>query len=121
MDPHTAFYTSFFFHRHTIIKVTLVTVIKEAGTFKTLISDHGQALTGKVMQAFCALFDIDKVRTSTHLPRSNSRAKRLHRSLGDHLRTFVTRTWSWSDCLPFIELARRSSPIAGLGLSSYEI
>jgi len=52
---------------------------------------------------------------------SNSSIERFHSSLSKSLKTSVTQNKDWIKMLPFVELAFPSSPVKGLGVSSYEI
>jgi RNA:NAD 2'-phosphotransferase (TPT1/KptA family) len=99
----------------------LVQVVKEIGCFTTLVSDQAQALTGKIMQGFCNLFGIKKIRTSPYFPRSNSRVERMHHTMGNALRATCEDNQNWEKQLPFIEMGLRASPIRGLGLSPFEL
>jgi RNA:NAD 2'-phosphotransferase (TPT1/KptA family) len=98
----------------------LIHVIKETGCFNTLISDQGQALIGKVVSSLSNLFGVTKIRTTPYRPESNSKIERMHRTLGNALRTTCVENRKWADKLPFIEMAFRATPIKGLGLSPFE-
>jgi len=99
----------------------LLKVVSEAGAFKHLISDNAASFTGKVMTQFCKLFDIKKIHVASYHSASNGKIERFHSSLENSLKASVTNDRDWVEMLPFIELAFRSSPIVGMGLSLYEL
>jgi len=84
-----------------------------------LISDNAASFTRKVLTKFCELFDIKKIHISSYHAASNARIVRFHGALSNSLKTSVTQ--DWVQMLLFIELAFRSSPVRGLGISPYEI
>jgi len=59
----------------------LLHVISQISAFQNLISDRAAAFLGVVMTSFLKLFDITKISTSSYSPRSNSKVKRLQKTL----------------------------------------
>jgi len=96
-------------------------VVSDAGVFKYLISNNAASFTGKVLTQCCELFDIKKIHISSYHAASNFRIERfefiyfqLTKDISDTRQRLVK-------ILPFIELAFRSSPVRGLGVSPFEI
>jgi len=96
-------------------------VIADCGAIKSLVSDQGSFLIGKIMMNFCELFDIKQVKIAAYHPATNSRAEIMHKSLESLLRTSCKSQSDWVRLLPYIVIAMRSSPIRGLGHSPHEI
>jgi len=99
----------------------LLKVVSEAGAFKHLISDNAASFTGKVKTQFCKLFDIKKIHIASYHSASNGKIERFYLSLANTLKASVTQDRDWVEMLTFIELAFRSSPIKGIGLSPYKL
>jgi len=99
----------------------LLRVIAYCGAFKTLVSDQGSPLIGKIITNFCELLDNKQVKTAAYHPASNSRVEIMHKSLGSLLRTSSKSQSDWVRLLAYIVIAMRSSPIRGLGLRPHEI
>jgi len=99
----------------------LLKVVGQIGEFKKLVTDRAAAFLGSVMTAFCKLFDITKISTTAYSPRWNSRVERLQGTLINCLRATCTEGRPWLSALAFVEMALRSAPVKGMGISAFEM
>jgi len=99
----------------------LLHVVSQIGAFHNLISDRAAAFLGVVMTSFLELFDIKKISTSSYNPKSNSKIERLQRTLIECLKATCVEGRPWASALIFVQMALRSAPVNGLGLSPFEL
>src|SRR6266568_1997662 len=99
----------------------LIQVVKEIGIPARIISDSGANVISKVVQSFCDLLGIKKIRTASFSPTSNSKLERYHSTMGGMLRTCCTDILQWDRVLPWLEFSFRGTSTKGVGLSPYEI
>jgi len=73
------------------------------------------------MTSFCELFNITKISTTSFSPRLNSRVERLQGTPINCLRATCVEGRNWGSALAFVEMALRSAPIKGIGVSAFEM
>jgi len=96
-------------------------VVSQIGAFQNLISHRAAAFLGVVMTSFLELFDITKITTSSYSPGSNSKVKRLQKTLIECLKATCVQGRPWATALIFVQMALRLAPIVGLGLSAFKL
>jgi len=85
------------------------------------VTDRAAAFLGVVMTSFGELFDITKIPSTSYLPCSNLKVERLQKILIDCLKGTCTERRPYGTGLTFDEMALRSGPIVGVGLSAFKI
>jgi len=99
----------------------LLHVVRQIGAFQNLIFDRAAAFLGVVMTSFLELFDITKISTSWYSPRSNSKVEHHQKTLIKCLKATCVEGRPCATALIFVQMALRSAPIVGLGLSPFEL
>ena len=73
-------------------------------------SDQGKEFVNEILSALCALFGIDKTRTTAYHPQGNAFAERIHQFFGKALSAYVRAEQDdWDLYLPAIQLAYNSA------------
>jgi exodeoxyribonuclease III len=92
------------------------------GPPRRLLSDCEQSFVSEVTQGLLRLMGVKKINTSTYRPWSNGSCERMHRYLGAALTIYCDgHTNDWSDYLPSILFAYRTSFCAATGYSPFEL
>jgi len=105
----------------TAAEALLHKVITIHGCPVKLVSDQGPHFISGVWNALSARLNIKISLTAPRHPQSNGVAERVHRILNAAIRASRKEDEPWSDLLPFIEWAHRTTPIDHLNLSPYEM
>ena len=88
---------------------------------RTILSDQGHNLTGKLMTQLCERLHIEKIQTSPYHPESNGCVERLHGTLVPMLKKAADSKFQWPLQLKFCLFAIRSTPNRSTGFSPYEV
>jgi transposase InsO family protein len=72
-----------------------------------MISDQGKKFCNKLVNRLCALWDVDKRRTSPYHPQTNSSAESYNRSMRKYITVLLDKnaTMDWEDLLPSMMLS----------------
>jgi hypothetical protein len=106
----------------TIAMVIFKEWICRYGVPHILHSDQGRNLDrNAIINALCALFDIDKTRTTPFRPQCNGATERIHRTLTTMLKCFLSSQDLWDELLPGCLLAYRCSINASTLYSPFEL
>ena len=106
----------------TVAKVIFNEWISRYGAPHVIHSDQGSNLDGnKIVIELCALFDIDKTRTTPFRPQCNGATERIHRTLTTMLKCFLSSKDDWDQLLPGCLLAYRCSINASTKYSPFEL
>jgi hypothetical protein len=76
-------------------------------TPSVMISDQGKEFCNELVNRLCALWDVDKRRTSPYHPQTNSSAKSYNRSIRKYIITMTDKHphMDWEDLLPSMILS----------------
>ena len=99
----------------------LLEIFSRHGLSRTILSDQGHNLTGKVMTQLCERLHIEKIQTSPYHPQSNGCVERLHGTLVPMLKKASDSKFQWPLQLKFCMFAIRSTPNRSTGFSPYEV
>ena len=90
------------------------------GLPESIHSDQGCQFEGQVMQELCALWNVEKTRTTPYHPQGNGVVERGNRALGDSLRAILLNRGpdEWDLVLPQIMRAYRGTPHTTTGETS---
>ena len=99
----------------------LLEIFSRHGLPRTILSDQGHNLTGKVMTQLCERLHIEKIQTSPYHPESNGCVERLHGTLVPMLKKAADSKFQWPLQLKFCLFAIRSTPNRSTGFSPYEV
>jgi transposase InsO family protein len=98
-----------------LVDALLRHVVTVHGIPKTIVSDLGKSLTGRVMKRFCQRLGISKTQTTAYQPTSNGRSERFHGYMGAALTPFVdTHSDAWDRYLHLVEFPYRFSKLSGI-------
>lgn len=85
-----------------------------------LHSDQGRSFESSLIQQLCALYGVEKSRTTLYHPSRNGQCKRFSRTLHNLLRTLpLSRKQDWSACLPQVLYAYNTTPHQTTGESPF--
>ncbi len=72
-----------------------------------LVSDQGREFCNELVNRLCALWDVDKRRTSPYHPQTNSSAESYNRSMRKYITVMLDKnpTMDWEDLLPSMMLS----------------
>jgi hypothetical protein len=106
----------------TIVDALWNHVWSHHGVSARLISDNGPQFTSRIYNHMCRKFKIKPVRTAIYNPAANP-VERYHSFLKKLLSIFVKQYGPrlWDRYLPTVDYIYRTSPIAGLDISPFEI
>lgn len=83
-------------------------------------SDQGRNFESSLIQQLCALYGVEKSRTTPYNPAGNGQCERLNWTLQNLLRTLpVSRKWDWSSCLPHVLYSDYTTPHQATGESPF--
>ena len=99
----------------------LLEIFSRHGLPRTILSDQGHNLTGKVMTQLCERLHIEKIQTSPYHPESNGCVEHLHGTLVPMLKKATDSKFQWPLQLKFCLFATRSTPNRSTGFSPYEV
>jgi len=105
----------------TAAKALVRHVITVHGCPLRIVSDKGASFVAKLWQKLGEVLEIKMTLASPRHPQSNGSAERVHRTLNSVIRATCKPNDSWSAMIPFVEWAYRTMPLAGVGLSPFQI
>jgi transposase InsO family protein len=72
-----------------------------------MVSDQGREFCNELVNRLCALWDVDKRRTSPYHPQTNSSAESYNRSMRKYITVMLEKnpTMDWEDLLPLMMLS----------------
>jgi transposase InsO family protein len=105
-----------------LVDALLRHVVTMHGIPKTIVSDLGKSLTGRIMLRFCKRLGIGKTQTTAYQPTSNGRSERFHGYMDAALTPFVdNHPDSWDKYLHLVEFPYRVAKLSGIGYSPFEM
>jgi transposase InsO family protein len=86
-----------------------------------MISDQGKEFCNELVNRLCALWDVDKRRTSPYYPQTNSSAKSYNRSMRKYITVMLDKnpTIDWEDLLPSMMLSFKGNVHRATGDSPF--
>jgi hypothetical protein len=86
-----------------------------------MISDQGKEFCNELVNRLCALWDVDKRRTSPYYPQTNSSAKSYNRSMRKYITVMLDKnpTIDWEDLLPSMMLSYKGNVHRATGDSPF--
>jgi len=92
-----------------VAKVLVKQVFTRFGTPISILSEKGKKVDGRIMNEFCRLSGIEKLRTTPYKPSTNQ-VERFHRTLSSvFAKTVSEHQKDWDVCLPFAMAAYQST------------
>jgi transposase InsO family protein len=105
-----------------LVDALLKHVVTMHGIPKTIVSDLGKSLTGRIMQRFCKRLGIRKTQTTAYQPTSNGRSEHFHGYMDAALTPSVdNHPDAWDTHLHLVEFPYRVAKPSGFGYSPFEM
>lgn len=87
-----------------------------------ILSDQGASFDSKLFKNLCKIFNIQKIRTSSHHPQSNGSLERCHRSMKEYFRHFINANQTnWAELIQLSCFAHNTTRHSVTGFTPYEI
>ena len=99
----------------------LIQWVSRMGTPDVILSDRGRAFTGKLIEQFREVMEIEGRFTSPYHPQANGRNERMNRVLKEIIRKVLGKETDWDVLLPWVTMAYNSSRHSTKGLSPFFI
>lgn len=104
----------------TVTRVLVTEWFSKFGVPARIHSDQGRNFESSLVQQLCALYGVEKSRTTPYHPAGNGQCERFNRTLHNLLRTLpVSRKRDWSSCLPQVLYAYNTTPHQATGESPF--
>lgn len=104
----------------TVAQVLVVEWFYKFGVPSRIHSYQGRNFESSLVQQLCALYKVEKSRTTPYHPAGNGQCKRFNRTLHNLLLTLpVSRKMDWASCLPQVLFCYNTTPHQATGESPY--
>ncbi len=104
----------------TVAQVLVVEWFYRFGVPSRVHSDQGRNFESSLVQQLCALYGVEKSRTTPYHPAGNGQCERFNRTLHNLLRALpVSRKADWALCLPQVLFCYNTTPHQTTGESPY--
>ena len=95
----------------TVANILYKEIFARYGSPRVIVSDRGKNFLSTLVKSLCELFKVTRHHTSSYHPQTNASVERLNGSIAQALKAYCNEKQSnWSDCLPGILMAYRSTP-----------
>ena len=124
IDHATRWLHAFPLVRHTAADIAdaMMSYFTLYGFPSELLSDLGSDFMSELFQVFLHKFDIKQLRCTSSHPQCNGIIERMHSTLKRMLKSSVNDyDGNWDDVLGHVLFALRTSPVASLGFTPYEL
>jgi hypothetical protein len=101
----------------TVAQVLTKEFFSRYGVPTFLHSDQGSNFESVLFAEVCKLLGIDKTRTTPFHPQSDGQSERNIKTLGRMIAMSADEQSMWDEYLPFLSMAYRATPHAGIGLT----
>ena len=92
------------------------------GTPTQLHSDQGRNFESGLIKALCAMYGVQKTRTTSYHPQGNGQTERFNHTLCSLIRSLaVTERRRWPEALPHLPMMYNATPHRVTDLSPYEL
>ena len=106
----------------TIARAVYTEWIYRYGGPEQIHSDRGVQLESAVFSELCAVFGVDKTRTTPYRPQANGKCERFNRTLVSMLRRAVQKKpYEWEPLLAPVLQASRSTVSEAIGFTPYRL
>lgn len=104
----------------TVARVLVTEWFSKFGVPARIHSDQGRNFESSLVQQLCALYGVEKSRTTPYHPAGSSQCERFNRTLHNLLCTLpVSRKRDWSSCLPQVLYSYNTTPHQATGESPF--
>lgn len=104
----------------TVARVLLTEWFFRFGVPTRIHSNQGRSFESSLIQQFCRLYEVDKLRTTPCHPAGNGQCERFNRTLHDLLRTLpASRKRDWVSCLLQVLFCYNTTPHQRTGESPF--
>jgi hypothetical protein len=105
----------------TVAKLFYTEICCRYGRVRSFCTDRGSPYKSQLVGALCDLMGIKKTFSSSLHPQTRSRVEYFNHTILKGLKLLSTQQNNWSQYLPEICWAYRSTNLTNLGLSPYEL
>jgi hypothetical protein len=104
----------------TVAKIFYQEICCRYGRVKAFCTDRGSAYKSKLIAALCKYMGVKKTFSSSLHPQSQGRVEYFNHTILKSLKLLATKQDQWSEFLPEICWAYRSTSLTNLGISPFE-
>lgn len=106
----------------TIAKKLVTQIICIYGVPKIIVTDQGSNFTSQLFKDVCKILKIKKLNSSAYHPQTNGSLERVHRTLKEYLRNFVSNdNQDWCNWIPYATFVYNTTPNQSTGFTPFEL
>lgn len=93
----------------------------EYGPPRIILTDQGTQFQNQLITDYAAAFGIKKVCTTAYHPQSNGAIERIHHTLTEYLKKYVSEKREWNECIAQCQIAYNSTDHEATGYAPFEL